>query len=584
MPNGVTRTERDDLFVPSAAVGEVMGDLALPFPAAAGLALIGGQTKVLPKYSSPNATPDLMAMVNGTNSVITVTWSITPVYEDVELVVDIDDYYTWIPKGTKHENLAGSQLHVTATLQNKDGTATDKRATWMKYELIDTSREPGVCLNWPEIPGSRSSDLRFPIEQPQKVILDDGMLTGDDQTAQTVPGQYLQTRIYVACFDYGAWSTLRVTAKLEDGRVLVGHLRGNPSNVHITIPWRENGSFIAQAWKQGRPGADVADSSDVERTVGNTWDGDGFSLYEEYRGFFMNGEHCRFDPSLKELCVLDFVKGATLRGFRIFEAASHIKVKHEFRVGEVPEDRVVNRNRSYYSPKSSNEFQHALKVIKGVNPYLSQAVPVSTHYGRQLPKYSEHVEISPDIDMSANAKAGFDDKEGQNLAHEMAHACGVEHHGSGDRGYFSYTADKSVTPPRIIEQHYMDMAGNEIKNAPRVPVHVFLETGQELDATHPLIVRGLQPWLAVHDAGQHSGDASCMMRYDHTVAYVHPRRPADGRVFLINQREIPGFDFCDSRTGTLFNDPGRRPWPRYGNAAAGVGNCRSQLCVRDSAW
>lgn len=82
-------------------------------------------------------------------------------------------------------------------------------------------------------------------------------------------------------------------AELEDGRVLQGELKmGEEERVSdILIPKREKGSKVAFAWLQERGLSGVADGSDTDRQpVGKPGaDGDGLTVYEEYRGFYVGG-------------------------------------------------------------------------------------------------------------------------------------------------------------------------------------------------------------------------------------------------------------------------------------------------------
>jgi len=116
-----------------------------------------------------------------------------------------------------------------------------------------------------------------------------------------------------------------------------------------------------------------------------------------------------------------------------------------------------------------------------------------------------------------------------------------------------------------------------------VPIRVFRESnGVEIPATDEMFDTDTELWVANYKNSQHSGDTACLLRYNLAGAYVHPRRPADGRV-VVPDGELSGRTFCENPAGTQINDAGRKPWPRYGDAGPKAGNCKAQLNVRDSA-
>ncbi len=76
----------------------------------------------------------------------------------------------------------------------------------------------------------------------------------------------------------------------------------------------------------GRPGAD----------------GDGFSVYEEYRGFYVNGTHEFLDPQLKDVFVLNQVGSRADNALRKFRQLSGLTVYEEKQAGLIYS---LNRNR-----------------------------------------------------------------------------------------------------------------------------------------------------------------------------------------------------------------------------------------------
>ncbi len=106
---------------------------------------------------------------------------------------------------------------------------------------------------------------------------------------------------------------------------------------------------VADAWKQQEGASGLADESDddAEPQGDPTVRGDGLTVYEEYRGFFENGEHFRSKPKEKELFVRDKIGGRTKRGIQVFVSATGLHVHHKLRDEELGEDRLINRNFGY---------------------------------------------------------------------------------------------------------------------------------------------------------------------------------------------------------------------------------------------
>jgi hypothetical protein len=92
---------------------------------------------------------------------------------------------------------------------------------------------------------------------------------------------------------------------------------------------------------------------------------------------------------------------------------------------------------------------------------------------------------------------------------------------------------------------------------------------------------------------QHSGVEECFMRYRvaQAVAFgsnIPPSTSASpspstmsARYWIGVNQEAQRTILCESRIGTGVNDPGRSRGPRYGDAAAGRGECKKQILVND---
>ena len=154
------------------------------------------------------------------------SWRLDPILEELEVIVEPGAYTNWIPKG----NLGlpahrGNSIAVTAKLQKKGGGGPQARADHFEFELVNVSKEPGVCMNFPVKNASDEPDLRFEDElnQPEpnagntvdaaliRVFkLDEGLLVAEAT---------------VSSFDFGAYGEIRVTAHVPGYDPIVGHLK-----------------------------------------------------------------------------------------------------------------------------------------------------------------------------------------------------------------------------------------------------------------------------------------------------------------------------------------------------------------------
>jgi hypothetical protein len=221
------------------------------------------------------------------------------------VIVPPENYEGWMPTGDKDEDTPSlAQLVVTAKLRLKDkpGKEPSERAKF-KFELIETSKEPGLCLNAPKKDKAKKSfDLKIrQKENPELEISDNG------QTATSK--EFLSSDIVVIrSYDWGAYAKMKVTATLDNGQELAARLEGNPQKEEMVIPLDENNNRVADGWEKEKNvyGKNLpADWDGAEEPQGQKARGDGISLYEKFRGFEFEGIHERLDPNHKYLFVHD---------------------------------------------------------------------------------------------------------------------------------------------------------------------------------------------------------------------------------------------------------------------------------------
>lgn len=487
-----------------------------------------------------------------------------PDFDDVEVEVIIEGYADWLPRG----NLASPQqpgnfLIVRAVLQPKgDAPELPVRAKSFRFELAEVTREPGVALNWPLNSQDTAPDLQF-------------VVPGTDKLKTDVPPIRVSERkdeatARLAAHDFGAAGMLYVICALQDGRSVTGFLRHDGRQLcPIPLPYRRDTSLIADAWrKQWQVTGPDAEDRDPE-PVGNGAVGDGFSNYEEYRGFIVGGQHIRTNPARKDFFVLNTIGRHAVPGLVHFASITKLTTHFELKPAELPETRRMNANRSAKSPRSTQEFQHA--VILDANP-VGEASETVTEGSVGRPKTTERVSVHP-----ALFGPGRKPNEASSaIAHELLHSIGVKEHGDDDRDVAWIRNGDSVEERRA----FWDATRQRWKPGanPGVTINVFDAQGR------PVAVESLNfddegvLYLYVGErGGKASGVVDCVMRYDNANVFTIPERPRDR--FLSGEEPV-GLGLCDSAVGTDFNAPGT-PLLRYGNARRG--NCRHQFCVRDDA-
>ncbi|MDP2874643.1 MAG: hypothetical protein Q8O00_00575, partial [Holophaga sp.] len=226
-----------------------------------------------------------------------------PPEDETEVIVTVEDFDGWIPKGNLDEpKEAGNSLtfHITA---HKKGSPDTPRKANLVLTLPEVSKNKGVCGNWPKQAGA-AEGLRFVKEDfPTK----DGLLWKSRTEAATdSPLEKVDVRL--RCFDYGGWATLHVEAKDEAGNAAKVTIRGKETP-DLRIPLDEDRNRIADAWEPGTAYG-KAKNWDEETAGGQDGKGDNISLYDEYRGLVVpdgQGDRAfkRMSPTRKEIFLLD---------------------------------------------------------------------------------------------------------------------------------------------------------------------------------------------------------------------------------------------------------------------------------------
>lgn len=556
-------------------------------------------------------------------------WTLIPGnVPDVELVVLSRDYETWRPQAGEREQDPGNRIEIEARLQGSEGRPPQVKAQRIIFELSDTSREPGVTMNFPlGKAASNAPDLKF-APSPGDSSHPPLELSEDAQRAETVPGEHTQARAAVVSFDWGGWSTLKVFAELPDGRRISGHLGGGAGPSEIPLPKRTQGSRIADSWK-ATVGVSAPDDDDSEPVPGGGPAlGDGFTLFEEYRGFRANGRHVAGNPTRIDFFVRDYIGPDAQPGIDLFARLTGAEVHTPLTDAEFDREvRVMNAN---HDQGAHRVDQHGVGIATklgqdGAVTLLSKAKV------RGRPSITIGINVQP-----RGALTGVTTSENVPLsdlvfaydravAHELLHTVGAEHHGTGDevlglqlvladdrrnptgKPYFRYPGIGDAKVSITDETTGVDIAlvwGADMMLMRERVRQIFypdcLEKGRRMSYDYPRAdgastpkefaenclndVMGLLPsfFYAGAEHGESSGDDACVMRY--YFAKVYAKKGTRNAYYWISNRrsERAGLDLCRSGAGTGVNDKGRRPRPRYGDAGPGRGACVSTLIFNDA--
>ncbi len=474
------------------------------------------------------------------------------------------DYAKWVPEGppppvkNQPDNTLDKGNSIAFDVYLVDRKKPDQRVTGINYDvdykLSDVSIEPGYCLNYPmNAADNGKKDLRFDetLKNASNTVYDQEELKSTDYHGQSCIG-------IITSYDYGSFGKLTATVTLDNGMQIPAHFKDDKKLV-IPLPKDDNNNQIADEWeiekniydKNYSPFWD-GEKQKLGSDVVNDNDGDGLALYEEYRGLIVKGQHLRLDPDKKELFVLNQIGDQAEAGIDLFKKASGISVV-ELTDQEIDKyDLVVNGNSIY--AKGGKQHGLLLKNYQTSNSNTQGLTP--RRDGGDDPPSSPADCSYVGINLAYPFK---DDDLAVTIAHEMAHGCGVWHHGglntvdppgkgSIDNTYKFYASDMSMAAPESIAAIEKD---------------------------------GLLGMIA-GPGGQSSGDMHCIMCYEDQYVWAAPLGK-DGKVFInVDHADHCSKSlFCNSAGGTYMNakPSGKRLYSVYGDASKG--DCIHQFKIKD---
>jgi hypothetical protein len=510
---------------------------------------------------SVTTNSDVAGLGKGTE---TVSWTLVRGPIDADLIVTPVGYDVWLPKPGHDELSKGSVMDIKLEVRGRNGRPLAFKVVRFELKLSNTSREPGITINFPLKPSQNQlPDIRFlpgrigeSIEEDQSVTVD----SHDGQTGQAV----------VASYDGGGWTTLTAEAVLEGGLRIKGHLL-NPTGVEqILIPKRDPAKKIASSWlaANGNPG----ERDDAEQDV-NTNKGDGLTAYEEYRGVIaldQNGSantgptFMRLNPRRKELGVKTNLGDSNFfsKGVDLFERASGIKVIR-FSENEIGDNRRLNANSGW----AHDYDQYVLKLEEGNIGGDVAGENVPKELVAKFPAQSERIVIDnvkihqayaaqEAAAQAANVQMPYTEEESlaNTVAHEMAHGVHVDHHGI-ENGHI----------PQNREAFSFSQPPYEIHLSPTAPPMTNIPPAGFLLSGNTGTV-----------GNDESGDLSCIMAYTSFYNWAFHLGPGGELVYYKVPLLKVGNIFCRSRTGTGINAGGAY----FGDAMQPYGDCMSQFKLR----
>lgn len=486
-------------------------------------------------------------------------WNLHKERPGTKLTVEAAGYDNWMPEAVGEGWNAANVLKFSAMLTEEDETTACAKADSFTFQLINVSREPGVCLNFPRAEVAADNyDLHF----QQELNSPDDVMSSDWLTLRTPGGR--EATATVASYDWGAFGTLKVTAHMQGGKKITGYLKEHPEITEIPIPKRSPDSKIADHWKQDHGVQGLADDDDSESDpVGDGHPGDGFTLYEEYRGFQVNFEHKMGDPKKKDLFIYS-ESNDFLPGIQLFKAVTGLNVltglSEFFEFNK--KTRLMNFN---YSAAPHSVDQHGLWI----KPSGMAGASFTNDLGP--PKNVDSVNISLGAygfrTIMRGTSKEITNELNSTVAHELGHAVHIDHHGERDNKRLWESENVYNKNTKIFDIHFTEDLIRDI--FPQ------WEDGRPFTQ----ILNGV--FYVAMWGGEHSGFEDCIMRYD--VAYAYQPGPGLGSDirYMVRENERTGLMLCDKKEDSPggVNDLNRQPRPRYGSAL--MGDCIHQICVND---
>lgn len=237
--------------------------------------------------------------------------------------------------------------------------------------------------------------------------------------------QVNEATISITCHDYGAYGWLHARAHVYvDGD---GYVEGTDPKVYGSpMPRDDNFNWIADAWEHDKKPDGTAGESwdDEEDTPVGLNKGDGFSRFDEYRGFMIAGDHTRTDPDSKKDVYIRDEDSLGLGSFGTLGLEAHT----------IDDDEWDSSTHKVNFNGDNNQCGILLLNAGWDITYVGYCFG-----GPNIPCGVTKVEIYPisirEWTDPNHDQTTVDPDDGaitsQVIAHELAHAASIAHHGTG---------------------------------------------------------------------------------------------------------------------------------------------------------
>jgi hypothetical protein len=253
-------------------------------------------------------------------SEFTETSTLTLIFGEIknELILSTqneDDYHDWIPYRKDEDGYM--PLQVKAELKSEDPEPKDT----IHFYLPFVSHFTGFCTNYPvldkNLKPDRYADIRFAKDQsdPNIVYIDTFNVKTNKKVASAV--------VDIECYDFGGYARLEARTSIKNAE---GHSKYDNDKTFLILPEDDNNNMAADKWEKdvGVFEKKLGEKDDSDEFPKDQKDeGDGYTLFEEYRGFYADKDFCkddknivrkgkflRTDPNWKDIFIYDATKKA----------------------------------------------------------------------------------------------------------------------------------------------------------------------------------------------------------------------------------------------------------------------------------
>ena len=428
-------------------------------------------------------------------------------------LLQTDDYKKWIPEGPPIPDTAEHDKKPSADQNHGNSIAfrvyvVDKKRPDLplpgrkfKVEyMLNSSKIKGICMNYPQ---EKDADTK------PDLIFDSLLQKNPEKGQDSYANDLLKSKkdsgenfiAIVTSYDYGSYGSLKIKVTVQDDfgeeqKPIWAHFKDDKRDT-IFIPYDDNHNHIADEWEKqmgifDKNLASNSDDDDLPKDLNKDYKGDGYTAYEEYRGFSEEAKHIRTDPTTRDVMVCNKLKNKTDEktgveknyhdraedGFALYKGVTGIEVHYKFRSEEFgrkistnPDqqkfiddsvkdtflyDKVLNFNDENENGDEVDHSvdQHGILIVQSTSDEgACAAVPKTGGDDIGPPGNYAFLYIAEDFDPSESGYAVTRADVSQNgnvtsnpngkgkvitdyfsvtIAHEMLHCSNVPHHGDHD--------------------------------------------------------------------------------------------------------------------------------------------------------